>query len=172
MERRTLIRLLVGLGIGIPVAIEVATFTGLVGQQLREDDDGEGVGPTPTGETAVGVGDDLLPETPQVERVERALVEAGETWEFELAVTVENTGEVPYELRLGPVTTDDGSRVPGTRTTGPVPAGGTRTFEATWTVPSGTLPTEVNVVAIEDPTGDQRVRSRTVSLAKVPVQGS
>lgn len=174
MERRTAVRLLVGLGIGIPVAVEGATFLGLVGRQVGGDDgDGDGGDgdrtPSPDSR-AIGVGDDLLAATPQVERVERLVVRANGDWTFVLEVAVENTGDRPYELRLGPVGLDDGAEVSGTETTDRIPAGESAAVTATWTVPTGALPTTVTAVGVTDPDGGARVVRESVRFGNVPVK--
>lgn len=169
MERRTAVRLLVGLG--IPVAVEGATFLGLVRQQVGGGDASGDETATPEPRSA-GVGDDLLAPTPQVERVERLVVEAGDERTFVLSVAVENTGEEPYELRLGPVGLDDGTTVSGTRSTGRIAAGESGTLAATWTVPSGATPTAVTAVGVTDPGGRSQVVRASVRLGKVPIQRS
>lgn len=171
MERRTAVRLLVGLGIGIPVAIEGATFLGLVRQQVGGDGGDSNGSATPEPRSA-GVGDDLLTTTPQVERVERLVVEAGDERTFVLSVAVENTGEVPYQLRLGPVGLDDGTQVSGSRSTERIAAGESETLRATWTVPSGATPTAVTAVGVTDPGGRSQVVRESVRLGKVPIQRS
>lgn len=167
MERRTLVRLLVGLGIGIPVVVEALTLLGLVDAHFFADERGT---PTPA-PRSVGVGDELLVATPQSETVTDAAVSAGARWTLVVDVEVENTGPVPYELRLGPVTTGGGVRVEGGASTGRVASGATVTVTGRWDLPRGTTPRSVDVVALEYVEGGPRTTSETVLLGRVPVQG-
>ena len=172
MERRTLVRLLVGLGIGVPVLVEVATFLGLFERRLL-DGDGEG-GPTATPRPdRVGVGDELLPDTPPADVVTAARVRTGDGgWSFELEVAVENTGDVPYELRLGDVTTTAGRTVAGGGSTSRLAPGASGEAFGQWTLPEGATPDRVEAVGIAfPPSGDPTTVRRSVPLAKVPVSG-
>ena len=171
MERRTLIRLLVGLGIGVPVAIEAATFLGLFERRLLDGGDG---GPTATPRPErVGVGDELLPETPPADTVTDARVSTGEGgWSFALEVTVTNGSDAPYELRLGDVTTSGGDTVAGGGSTPRVPPGGSDAVLAHWTLPEGATPERVDAVGISFPAdADPVTVRRSVPLATVPVSG-
>ncbi|MEF8774346.1 MAG: hypothetical protein V5A23_09635 [Halobacteriales archaeon] len=167
--RRWLIRILVGLGIGIPILIEGATFLELFRHHLLGSDT-----PTPTAATdtpgGVGVGGELLPGTPQTETLTDATLRAGDgAWSFEVAVAVENTGEVPYELRLGEVVTETGTMVDGSASTGQVPPGETATVEGTWALPSGSEPDRLAVVAVTYGETTATV-SESVKLGSIPTQ--
>jgi len=172
MERRTLIRLLVGLGIGVPVAVEVATFLGLFGSRVGDggDEDGEPTEPPAGTETvppdAVGVGDELLPETPQDDTVTAAEVqtEAGGRV-FVMTVAVENDTEFGYELRLDALTTRAGTTVTGGGRTDQIEPGGSGTVTGRWTLPDGERPGEVIVVASEtQPDGSRETVTRRVDV--------
>lgn len=171
MKRRTLVRLLIGLGIGIPILVEGLTFLGLIERRLFGEDGRSDDGMTATPTRRVGVGDELLPGTPQPETVrELLIIAAGDTWQFTMSVAVENTGEVPYELRLGEVTLSDGTTVQGGGSTGQIPSGEQGTAAAQWSIPSGSTPRTVEVIGTaygESPT----VTEEDVTLSKVPVQG-
>jgi len=67
IDRRTLVRLLIVVTIGVPILVEATTFLGLVSHSLG-DEGGDTSSPTPP-QDATGVGDDLLAETPRDERV-------------------------------------------------------------------------------------------------------
>lgn len=179
MERRTFIRLLVGLGIGIPLAIEGATLLGLVGSRLGGDGESTPAGESETATTAardrVGVGDELLPETEPTDRLTDAAVYAtADRWRVELTVEVDNGLDTAYELRLGDLTTGDGRTVAGGGTTGTMASGTTTTVTGTWEVPSGATPDSVAVTALVAVPGadEQRRHVRQVYLEKVPVQGA
>lgn len=171
MERRTLIRLLVGLGIGVPVAIEAATFLGLFERRLLDGGDG---GPTRTpAPDRVGLGDELLPETPPADTVTHAEVRTGEGgWSFALEVTVTNGTDAPYELRLGEVTTSSGRTVAGGGSTPRVPGGASDAVLGHWTLPEGDTPQRVEAVGISfPPDADPVTVRRSVPLSTVPVSG-
>lgn len=179
MERRTFVRLLVALGIGIPVAVEGATFLGLVGSRLGGGD-GESTsteGPSTTGSPTperVGVGDELLPETTPTDRLTDAAIHAtADRWQVELTAEVRNTLNTAYELRFGDLTTDGGRTVAGGGTTGTMASGTETTVTGTWEMPPGTTPAAVRVVGLVAVPGAERQRRhvRRVRLAKIPVRG-
>jgi hypothetical protein len=167
MKRRTLIRLLVGLGIGIPLLIEGATFVGLIEAQFFGNGDGDPTTPTGTPPAeGIAVDDELLPETAAEDTLSTASLAAGADGRtLTLTVLVENTGDAPYELRLGAVRTRGGTRVGGSATTGTIAPGDSGTVTEQWDLPDGSMPGFVTVTAV---VGDERVE-RTVPLATIPV---
>lgn len=175
MDRRTLVRLLVGAGIGVPLAVEARTLYGLATQSLggtEETGDGDDSEPAATGTSdpdSVGVGDELLPRTPPAETVTSAAVEAGGGWTFALAVEVDNATGTAYELRIEAVETD-GERIGRTATTGRVPPNGSATLTGRWPVPEGSTPTALAAVGVTDPAGAAERVARTVPLDNVPVR--
>lgn len=173
LSRRTLIRLLVGLGIGIPIVIEGLTFLGLLEQSLFGDETRNGGAGTPTPAGRVGVGDELLPETPPVETVTGAEIRAGGgAWTLALTVAVENGTDAGYQLRLDTVTLDGGDRVEGGKATGRLDPGASVTITGEWDLPEGATPRSVEAVAITyPPDGSAEALTRRVPLAKVPVRG-
>lgn len=175
MERRTVIRLLLLFGIGIPLVVEGLTFAGLVGQHLGVQSTPTAT-PTPTPEPvdSVGVGDELLAETNVSERLTTAtLSDAGEHWLLTLTVTVENDGDRPVDVRLGAVVTSAGTRVDGSATTGRVPADETATATGQWTIPAGEIPETLVVESTmySSDGGSPRTVSRNVHLQRLPVGG-
>lgn len=167
MKRRTLIRLLVGIGIGLPLLIEGVTFLGLLEAQLL----GNG-GPqaTPTGtppEDGVAVDGELLPETAPADTLSTASIAVeGDDRTLTLTAFVENTGNASYELRLGSVRTRGGTQVGGSATTGTIPPGESGTVTEQWDLPGGSMPGYVTVTAV---VGDERIQ-RTVPLAPIDVR--
>ncbi|MFB6300785.1 MAG: hypothetical protein ABEH65_11035 [Halobacteriales archaeon] len=181
MKRRSLIRLLIGLAIGIPILIEGFTFFELFHQYLGGDTDStpspetrtDGASTTPTADQ-VTQGDELLPETPQSEIVSAAVIEArSDSWPFTLTVTVNNDTDSAYELRLSAVTTSDGRTIGGNATTGRIEPGGSETVSGEWELSPGSTPVGVVVVAITYPegTGTPQQQSKLVKLGKIPVSG-
>jgi hypothetical protein len=180
-RRQWLIRLLVGLGLGIPITIEGLTFVGLIRTRLLGEgdgsngDDGGGTGtetPRPTvSPGGVGVGDELLPASRPVDRVDDlVLIPDGGTWTFSMTVAVENTGEDPYELILGSVETDDGKRVPGSnRATGQLAAGESGRVTGVWEVPADSEIATIKAIAVVY-AGDARTITEEVPLADVSLQ--
>lgn len=167
LDRRTLIRLLVGLGIGIPVLIEGATLLGLLGGLFG--DGGEATATPTRTATGVGVGDELLPETAPAETVESAYITA-DAWLFSMTVGVENTGDRTYQLRLEAVRTRGGDVVEGGGESGPIEPGASGSVTGTWDLPDGAAPDTVDVVAIARDGTATKVE-RAVTLGVVPVQG-
>jgi hypothetical protein len=184
-RRRTIIRLLVGFGIGIPVLVELATFLGLIEQSLLGGDDGasgdgtggEGgtsdggePGATTTGETGVGVGDELLPETPQRETLTVASFRAGDDrWVLTLAVEVENTGSEPYTVQFASLVTQEGRRVEGSHRPVTVPSGETGQVTGTWQLQPGTRPDRV---VVRTTVGDADATAHEVDLGRIPLEGT
>ncbi|WP_152042184.1 hypothetical protein [Salinigranum salinum] len=175
-RRRTIIRLLVGLGIGIPILVELATFVGLVEQSLLGDDRNDGGGgesgdtTTTAGSGGVGVGDELLPDTPQRETLSVASFRAAtDQWVLTLAASVENTASEPYTVQFGPVTTERGRTVEGTGRAVTVAAGDTAQITGTWQLPPGDRPASV---VVRTGAGDAVTTDHTVDLGRIPVEGS
>lgn len=180
ISKRTLIRLLVGFGIGIPILVEGLTFLGLLNQQFGGgggEDDGTGstATATPAPDDAVGVGDDLLPETDRSETLASAVLREvdGDRWPLSLTVEVRNTGDTDYELQLLDVVLGDGRTVSGRTSTDRLAPGERRTITAERSIPAGSTPRAVEVVALIYPEGDGSVETveRRVELAKIPVRG-
>jgi len=162
MERRTLIRLLVIIGIGIPLLVEGITFLGLLEAQLL----GGGT-PTPSPE-GVGVGEEVLPETAPADTLSTAsLSEEGGERLLTLTVKVDNTGNGTYELRLRGVTTDGGETIGGNASTGDVRPGESTFVTEQWVIPADTRPASVTVVAITVEDGQNRRVEKSVALARI-----
>jgi len=178
LSKRTLIRLLVGFGIGIPLLVEGLTFLGLLEQQFGGGDDEDTGGDTTTTsttESGVTVGDDLLPETERSETLASAVLREvdGDRWPFSLTVEVENTGDTDYELQLLSVHLDDGRTVGGRTSTDRLAPGDRRVITGEWSIPAGSTPRAVEVVALVYPAdaGDVETIERRVELGKIPVRG-
>ncbi|AZH24216.1 hypothetical protein [Haloplanus aerogenes] len=196
ISKRTLIRLLVGFGIGIPLLVEGLTFLGLLEEQFGGgDEDSERTATaTDVAESGVAVGDDLLPETDRSETLVSAVLREvdGDRWPLSLTVEVENTGDTDYEFQLLAVHLDDGRSVSGRTTTDRLAPGERRVISAEWSIPAGSTPRAVDAVALVYPdseasetpreTGGNRTQSgdgdgsvetieRRVDLAKIPVRG-
>lgn len=167
ISRRNLIRLLVGLAIGIPVLIEAVTLVGLVDDLFGGDGTDT---PTDTPEPpGVGVGDELLPATAATDTVEASYI-AADGWAFALAVSVDNGGEATYELRLRSVTTEGGTTVDGGGESDPVPPGESGTVTGRWDLPEGSSPDTVEVVAVTR-NGTATTVEESVRLGGVAVRG-
>ncbi|WP_251341679.1 hypothetical protein [Haloplanus halophilus] len=179
ISKRTLIRLLVGFGIGIPILVEGLTFLGLLRNQFGGADgdggstDGGTATDTPGAVDPVGVGDDVLPETDRTERLASAVLREvdGDRWPLSLTVDVRNTGETDYEFQLLAVHLDDGRTVAGRASTDRLAPGEHRTVTAEWSIPAGSTPRAVEAVALVYGGGSVETVERRVELAKVPVRG-
>ncbi|MCF2240663.1 hypothetical protein KI372_04420 [Halobacterium salinarum] len=178
VPRRWLIRALVGIGFGIPVVIEGGTLVGLLKSGLFGDGDGDDAatitGPTATtsGPPPVCTGDDLLAAYARSATLSDATVHAAtDGWRFALTVAVENTGDRPYELRLGTVTTQNGSRVDGTAATDRLGVGESATLSATYALPDGETPATMTIVGVDYVDGGgERLTRHTVRFGNVPVK--
>jgi hypothetical protein len=170
MDRRRLVKWLIVVAIAVPLLVEGITLLSLLNNQFGDGD--ETGTPTPFVES-VGEGDELLTETDQRETLREATLDGGDRWTLTLTVTVNNTGDRPYELVLGAVQTQDGSRVEGETTSGTIQPGESTTVTAQWSLSSGSLPDRLSVTAVEydGEGGVARTVQRQVNLAHIPVQG-
>lgn len=174
ITRQTLLRLVIVLAIGIPIVIEGLTFVGLVGNQFDSGNGGPTDGGTPTDGPSlrtVKVGDDLLAETDQPERLETATVSTTDGWRFTLAVEVTNTGADGYAFRITQVTTDSGVTFDRDETTGQLASGESTVLTGNWDVPDGEVPERVTVEATVPTPDGTRTVSETVTFATVGVSG-
>ncbi|MFB6092548.1 MAG: hypothetical protein ABEK02_06015 [Haloquadratum sp.] len=175
VSRRWLIRILIGLGIGLPLLIEGVTFLGLIKSRLfGGDDEAPTATTTSTPRPGVGVGDELLPATAPSDTLSDAVVRttgAGSGWTFELTISVENTTDAPYELRLGTLTTAEGTRVESTASTGQIPPGASETMADSYAIPGGETPETLSLTAVAYPASGAEVTARTVRFADIPVLG-
>lgn len=147
--RRKYLRWLIALAVGIPIALEASTFFGLLGGQVGE-------------ERGLAVGDDLLAETDRPETVDDLAFADGR---FELAVRVENTGDVPYGVTVSSIQLSNDERVDDPVAVGPIGPGEAETLAGAWTLPEGPTPTALEVVAREYIEGrEQVVAASTVRL--------
>ncbi|AGN00667.1 hypothetical protein L593_03580 [Salinarchaeum sp. Harcht-Bsk1] len=173
VNRRWLIRLLVALGIGIPILVEGATLLRMLRSFLLGGGGGGGNESDSGGDpdTAVEIGDEILPETPPPEILRRAVVVSGENvWEFQARIRVENTGEDPYTFRVSALRTDEGKRIADPVATERLAPGEPQTLDHTWRMPAGERPASFEVLAsTETATGTERVE-RTVELGSFPLQ--
>jgi uncharacterized protein affecting Mg2+/Co2+ transport len=176
ISRKTLVRILVVLGIGIPLLVEGITFAGLLSSQLLGDGGGDAGTPTATPTERmerVGEGDELLAATPQADTVTSATLTAeSNSWVFTLSVRVNNTSNHAYQLQLQSVTTTGGRQIDEVSTV-TVLAGEQGTVTGQWRLPPGERPESITVLAIQQGT-ENRTATTTqeeVPLGNVPVQG-
>ena len=171
-EQKTVLRLLITVGIGLPILIEVVTFGSMMGHHLMGDSGGEAVPETPTAaEAGAGVGDPILDSATVSARIDAAsVVTTDEGWRFTLTVNVTNTGSDPTAVRLDSVTTRSGETVADTASTGRVPVGDTDDVTKSWLLPPGERPDTVAVTVFVYPE-EESVRSTqyTVALGDIPV---
>jgi len=165
VRRRWLIRLIVGLGFGIPIAIEGATLWGIVRSLLfgeDGDDDSDVHGP-------VSVGEELLPETVPDETLRRAIVYDGAgDREFEIAIEVDNVSAHPVRLRVDGVRTTAGTAVEDGVSTDWIQPGDSATLTGTWPLPAGETPASIDLVAVTRRDTGTRAVERRVLLGDVP----
>jgi len=154
------IKILVAIGIGIPILIEVVTFGSMMTHSVGPATGGAAATDAPAGAVE---GDAILPGTAATERITGAsVVTRNDGWRFRLTVAVNNTGSDGYALSLGPVTTRAGKTVTGHVNTGRLASGEHRTVSGAWLLPKGQRPDSLRVTVGENDT-------RTVRLGDVPV---
>lgn len=177
-NRRTLIRLLIGLGIGIPIAVELSTFLGLLEQSLF---DSEGASPGAASDTETGrtteqrpdVGDDLLPEEPVTVVLRDMAVLADGSPEFVMTVEVMNEGQTPIELRFRSITLETGRTIQGNGSTGRLEVGEETMITGRWQLDDRATPQRVTLVLVGfSSDGDAEVSTHQVPLGHVPVRNA
>ena len=171
-EQKTLLRLLIIVGIGLPILIEVVTFGSMMGHHLTGDAGSEAVAETPTPEQAgAGVGDPIIEPSAVSARIESAsVVTADEGWRFTIAVNVTNTGSDTASVRLDSVTTRGGETIDGAASTGQLSAGQTGDVAKSWLLPPGERPDTVSVTVSVYPDGAATQSTQyTVALGDIPV---
>lgn len=171
-EQKTLLRLLIIVGIGLPILIEVVTFGSMMGHHLVGDTGGEAVPETPTaGQAGASVGDPILESSEVSARIEAAsVVTADEGWRFTLTVNVTNTGPDPAAVRFDSVTTRSGETIAGAASTGQLPAEETDDVTKSWLLPPGERPATVSVTVLQYPDGESAQSTQyTVALGDIPV---
>jgi hypothetical protein len=177
LDRRRVVMILIVLAIAVPLLVEGYTLARLVGSHLGGDGTPTPTAPGDTTQTAtkVGAGDELLAETGRTETVTTATLNSDSgAWTLTLTVSVDNTGDDPYELRLGDVTTGQGETVSpsttGSATTDSIQPGAQSTVTAQWELSTGDQPESVAVTALEYRDGGSVILvDRNVRLASFPV---
>lgn len=166
---KRLVRILLIIGIGIPVLIEAATLFRLIGGHMGEDDGPDAAAQTT--ETYVAEGDELLPETPPAERISTLTIEPeSEAWVFKMAVDVANPTEAPYMLQLSEVQVQDGQVFQKTASQRWAP-GDSSAMQIEWALPAGSVPSGLSAEARwYIGTDSTRTLSRTIQFGKIPVQ--
>lgn len=167
---KRLVRILLIIGIGIPVLIESATLIRMIGGYMGGEEAAQESTPEAT-ETYVVEGDELLPETPPAERIVTLTVEPqSEAWVFTMELDVENTTARPYELELGEVEVGDGQVVQQT-VSQRWDAGAAETMAAEWRLPVGQIPSGLTARARwHIGTDSTRTLTRPVQFGQIPVQ--
>ncbi|MFC7172730.1 hypothetical protein ACFQL0_03925 [Haloplanus litoreus] len=83
-----------------------------------------------------------------------------------------NTGTADYEFQMFAVHLDDGRSVEGRTSTDRLAPDESRTVTGEWSVPAGSTPRSVDVVALVYDEDEIETIERRVDLAKIPVRGS
>ena len=171
LDRRRLIRWIALIAFGIPIVIELLTFGNIIDNEFFGGDEPTETGtPTPTDRPgAVGVGDELLPETAATETITTSEIRAEDgSRTYVFGVEVENDTDATVTLRTRHVRLRDGTVVDGVSSTGSVEPGSTGTVTAAWGIPQGTMPDAVEVVALRN---GERVFENYVLVTRPPVVG-
>ena len=166
---KRLVRILLIIGIGIPVLIEAATLFRLIGGHM--EDDGAGASAAETTETYVVEGDELLPDTPPAERITALTIEPeSESWVFSMDVAVANRTAAPYELQLREVQAEGGQVFEKTASQ-QWAAGDSAAMEIEWALPAGSVPSGLTAEARwYIGTDSARTVTQAIQFGKIPVQ--
>lgn len=155
IDRRRLIRWIAVLAFSVPVVVEALTFGNIIGDEFfgADEEATESDTDSPTeADDAVGVGDELLPETAPTETVTTSEVRQADSGDrtYVLRVDVENGTEAPVELRTRALRLRDEATVDGLSSTGEVPPGESREVTAAWSIPSDAMPAAVECVSVRE----------------------
>lgn len=172
-DQTTLIRVLIVVGIGLPILIEVATFGGMLSHYLAGGGDaGTASATTPTAEMeGADTGDEILTETDFEATISRATVlTTDDGWQFLLTLNVTNGGDRPGAVEIGAVTARNGATVAGSGTTGQLAPGETGRVTGSWMLPSGERPDAVSMTVVTEVAGGEANSTEyTVELGDIPV---
>lgn len=168
-----LVRLFLVLAFGLAFGIEGMT---LIRSYVLDGDEGgqtEQVQAAPPPHSfTVQVGDDLLPDLPVEERIERMGLQAqeGGPWTFRLEVAVHNDTEGTYRLSVRDVGMEDGAFAEASHSVECAPGDSAR-LVATWSVAADARPHSLTAVAeLHLPNDSTASTGRRVQLGHVPVQ--
>ncbi len=166
---KRLVRILLIIGIGIPVLIEAATLFRLIGGHMSEDEAPSSA--SETTEAYVVEGDELLPETPPAERITALIIEPeSESWVFSMDVAVANRTAAPYELQLREVQAEGGQVFEKTASQ-QWAAGDSAAMEIEWALPAGSVPSSLTAEARwYIGTDSARTVTQAIQFGKIPVQ--
>ncbi|MFC7250149.1 hypothetical protein ACFQJ5_09900 [Halomicroarcula sp. GCM10025324] len=173
-DQTTLIRVLIVVGIGLPIVIEVATFGGMLSHYVAGGggDAGTAAAKTPTPEVAgADIDDEILAEADPTVHIERASVlAADESWQFVLTLNVTNAGEQSSAVQVGAVTAHNGATVAGAGTTGELGPSESGRVTGSWSLPLGERPDTVEITVVtETADGASDETAYTVALGDIPV---
>ncbi|MFB6186478.1 MAG: hypothetical protein ABEI86_06380 [Halobacteriaceae archaeon] len=169
-SRRWWLKFLIGFTIGIPIAIEGLTALGMLSASLfgnnKQTD-------TPTSTRRfVGIGDEVLPSTPQSEILREAGIYITDSdWLCQITIEVRNSHPRPYSFTIGNLVTSDGTIIEGGKQTGQIQSGSTDKITLTWDLPKGETPKAIYVTATIYDSQNPQVINKLVYLEDIPVRG-
>lgn len=142
---KRLVKILVLIGIGIPVLIEAATLVRLIGGHLGDEEQNRSAAADAAAHVVVEEGDELLPATAPAETIVRMVVRARpDAWTFLVEAEVANPTEHPYELTLRALETQHGEVLDEAHVARRAPGDSAR-LSARWRLPAGDLPASMEV---------------------------
>lgn len=118
------------------------------------------------------VGDEVLPDSPPVERIEALTLEArqGDTWTFRMEIALRNPTDQPYELTTFGVLTRSGS-VHEEAFRAACPPGDSTRLVAEWSLAASDIPESLVASGRIQVTPDSAVvHARRVRLPRIPVR--
>lgn len=168
-----MVRLFLVLAFGLAFGIEGMT---LIRSYVLNGDDEEARPSVETVQTAqhltVQEGDELFPDLPGQERIDRLVLQAKKTgpWTFRLEVAVRNDTEATYRLTVRDVATDDGALAKASHSVECAPGDSAR-LVATWPVAADARPQSLTAMAtLHLPPDSTASSGQRAQLGHVPVQ--
>jgi hypothetical protein len=171
-SKKTLVRILIAVGIGIPVLVELLTLFNLINVQLFEDEKAIRQEAPPTEIREYMIGDTLFADSVTPITIQDMLVKVSpQSWRFELALARSGSTTTAgplltvdsLKLKSGEIVSDAQSWEMGK-------SSGSDTTRFNWMLPSGEIPTVLYISAQRSVQKDSVSNQQQVQLGNIPVR--
>lgn len=171
MSTKNLLRILIIVGIGIPVLVEVFTAFELFSIHIGEEKQHRRAHTAKSTDRRVAEGRRLIPDSPPVIEIENMRILAGpRSWIFEMELELEHLPDELFQLKLEKLKLKGGEIIqdPKVKTWKSLDDEGE--FELSWSIPPGETPLGVTVTArTQLSSGKSKLIEHDVVFGNVPV---
>ena len=171
-SRKTLVRILIAVGIGIPVLVELLTLFNLINVQLFEDEKAIRQQASPTEVREYIIGDTLFADSVTPITLQDMIIKVSpQSWRFELVLA--RSGSI---TTAGPLLTADslklksGEIVSDAQSWEMDNSSGSDTTRFSWMLPSGEIPTVLYISTQKSVQKDSASSQQQVQLGNIPVR--